>query len=405
MLDFTHSYWLVTASFAVALMAGFTGLTLTKGANTLPESRRKVVVAMAAVVLGGGIWSMHFVAMLGLQLPILFFYDALITMISALVAILVVGLALLLLHFQKRRPPVILAAGCILGIGIVAMHYIGMAGMQLCRPVYGTWDIVISTFAALFLSTVAIWVAYDARTHRNILLGTVCFGLAVVTMHFVAIGLTEFEATPAENVVGPQMDNQILAMGVTVAVFLICGAFLLTGITYVTEEAAPDTGVGEAAFAPAAPAHPGDVATQDAQDALANQPARAAPEAQDLAPLRAVAPEPQAPKAGVPYEREGQTHFALPETIAALRAEGHYTVLYVAEEKLFCPWSITEAESRLTPAGFLRVHRSYLVNPAHVSSFERRKDNGTCFFDNVSSLPKVPVSRSRMSVVREALGV
>lgn len=372
MLDFTHSWWLVAASFAVALMAGFTGLTLTKGASTLPAAQRKIAVAMASVVLGGGIWSMHFVAMLGLQLPILFYYDALITLASALVAILVVGLALLLLHFQKRRPPVIVAAGCILGLGIVAMHYIGMAGMQLCRPVYGVLDIVISTAASLVLSTLAIWVAYDARTHRNILLGTVCFGLAVVSMHFVAIGLTEFTTSEATGVAGPALDNQVLAMGVTVSVFLICGAFLLTGITFFSAE--------EDLAPPASPDMP-EVSTQP-----------------EPAPITA-------PKAGVPFEREGQTHFALPETIAALRAEGHYTLLYVGEEKLFCPWSITEAANRLEPAGFLRVHRSYLVNPAFVSSFERRKDNGTCYFDEVPALPKVPVSRSRMSEVRDVLGV
>lgn len=375
MLEFTHSWWLVAASFAVALMAGFTGLTLTRGASTLPEAKRKNVVAMAAVVLGGGIWSMHFVAMLGLQLPILFFYDALITLISALVAILVVGLALLLLHFRQRSLPVIVAAGSIVGVGIVAMHYIGMAGMQLCRPVYGFADIAISTIASLLLSILAIWVAYDARTHRNILLGTVCFGLAVVTMHFVAISLTDFTVAEATGAAGPLLDNQVLALGVTVAVFLICGAFLLTGITFVTPE---------------------EASAKDAEST---------PEAETSADPEPIPTPVTPPKAGVPFEREGQTHFALPETIAALRAEGHYTLLYVGEEKLFCPWSITEATNRLEPAGFLRVHRSYLVNPAFVSSFERRKDNGTCYFDEVPALPKVPVSRSRLSVVRDALGV
>ena len=42
--------------------------------------------------------------MLGLQLPVLFFYDALITLISALVGILVVGVGLILLHFPERTP-------------------------------------------------------------------------------------------------------------------------------------------------------------------------------------------------------------------------------------------------------------------------------------------------------------
>ncbi len=371
MLDFSHNPWLVATSLAVALMAGFTGLSLTRGANALPDARRKIVVALAAVILGGGIWSMHFVAMLGLQLPILFYYDALITLMSALVAILMVGLALLLLHFRARSPQVIVASGVIVGLGIVVMHYVGMAGMQLCKPVYGGVDVLISTVASVALSILAIWVAYDARTQRNIVLGTVCFGIAVFSMHFVAILLTGFEASDVANAAGPVMDNQVLAMGVTLAVFLICGAFLLTGITFVGAAETPM----EAAVAVSAP-----------------EPA---------SPEPAVTP----PTAGVPYEREGQTFFADPLQVAAIRAEGHYTVLYQDAEKLFCPWSITEAANRLEPAGFLRAHRSYLINPTHVSSFERNKDNGTLYFDGVDSLPKVPVSRSRLAPLREALGL
>ncbi|MBO9478558.1 LytTR family transcriptional regulator DNA-binding domain-containing protein [Shimia sp. R11_0] len=377
MLDFSHNPWLVATSLAVALMAGFTGLTLTRGANALPDGRRKVVVALAAVVLGGGIWSMHFVAMLGLQLPILFFYDALITLISALVAILMVGLALLLLHFRPRTPQVVVGAGGIVGLGIVVMHFVGMAGMQLCRPINGVADIALSTLASLLLSVLAIWVAYGARTQRNILLGTVCFGLAVFSMHFVAIALTGFTVSDVANVAGPALDNQVLAMGVTVAVFLICGAFLLTGITFVGT-AEENGAISEAPVSESdAPAHEAMVASTP----------------------------PVGGAAGVPFEREGQTFFADPGQIAAIRAEGHYCVLYLEAEKLFCPWSITEADNRLEGAGFLRAHRSYLVNPAHVSSFERKKDNGTLYFEEVNSLPKVPVSRSRMGALREALGL
>lgn len=368
MLDYSHNAWLVAASLAVALMAGFTGLYLTHGASKLDDQRRKFIVALAAIILGGGIWSMHFVAMLGLQLPILFYYDALITLISALVAILMVGLALLLLHFRPRTMGTIVGAGVIIGLGIVVMHYVGMAGMELCRPVYNALDVAIATFASVVLSVLAIWVAYDKRTERNILLGTACFGLAVFTMHFVATGLTEFVASENAGGAGPSLNNQVLAMGVTVSVFLICGAFLLTGITFIGP-------VPEVATAPSTP-----------------QPA---PEKA----LRTVL------SAGVPYEREGQTFFADPSKIAAIRAEGHYTVLYMEAEKLFCPWSITEAEARLKPDGLLRAHRSYLVNPKHVSSFERNKDNGTCYFDGVDALNKVPVSRSRLPDIRDALGL
>ena len=68
-VEFSHNLWLIVASFAVALMAGFTGLSLTNGLSTYSYTRRKIAISFAAIALGGGIWSMHFVAMLGLQLP------------------------------------------------------------------------------------------------------------------------------------------------------------------------------------------------------------------------------------------------------------------------------------------------------------------------------------------------
>jgi DNA-binding LytR/AlgR family response regulator len=105
----------------------------------------------------------------------------------------------------------------------------------------------------------------------------------------------------------------------------------------------------------------------------------------------------------VPYERDSRTHYADSSEIAALRAEGHYTVLYSGRNKYFCPWSISEADSRLSAHQFIRVHRSYLVNPAFVRDFQRTKDTGVCLFRDTECLSKVPVSRSRLADVRRAL--
>ncbi|MDT8328681.1 MAG: LytTR family DNA-binding domain-containing protein [Roseovarius sp.] len=49
-------------------------------------------------------------------------------------------------------------------------------------------------------------------------------------------------------------------------------------------------------------------------------------------------------------------------------------------ERYFCVWSITEAEQRLARGPFVKSHRSYLINPSHITHFERRKDNGLCHF-------------------------
>lgn len=381
MLDFSHDWRLVLAAFAVAMMAGFTGLSLTRGASSLPSVQRKAVIAMSAIALGGGIWSMHFVAMLGLQLPILYFYDLLTTLISALVAILMTGLALLILHFRPRTKGSMAAAGAIVGAGISAMHYIGMAGMELCRPVYSVLGIAAAGLASIALSVLAVRVAYGERGRKNIVLGSAVFGCAVVLVHFIAMAGTGFAPAPEAGQTGPALGNEMLAILVTLASFVISAAFLLTGITFW-----PST---EAPAAQPVPDTP--------RELLPPRTAEAAGPPQPVArPVREVL--------RIPHEREGRTHFIDPASVAALRAEGHYTLIHRGAETLFCPWSISEAEERLSATGFLRVHRSYLVNPAHVARFERTKDSGECLLDGTGGL-RVPVSRNRLPSLREALGL
>jgi NO-binding membrane sensor protein with MHYT domain len=374
-LDYAHNPWLVIASFAIALMAGFTGLSMARGLSKVPPAQRKVRVAMAALALGGGIWSMHFVAMLGLQLPIPFFYDPLVTLISALLGILVVGLGLIVLHFRRRTPTTITLAGLIVGTGILGMHYTGMAGMQACRAEYTAGGILLAVTTSLALATLAVWIAYGERTRRNVLLGTLCFATAVVALHYIAIWNTTFIEVPLPDFT-LRLGNEALAMVVTLAAFVICGAFLLAGATFFPDSAEP----AAASAAEATPLAPPSL-----------------PPAQEAAePARAFR---------IPYEREGRTLFAEPASIAAIRAEGHYTILYRGAEKVFCPWSISEAQKRLEGSEFVRVHRSYLVNPALVTGFERAKDTGVIYFDGTPSLGKVPVARSRLTEVRDLLGL
>ena len=105
----------------------------------------------------------------------------------------------------------------------------------------------------------------------------------------------------------------------------------------------------------------------------------------------------------VPYERNGETQFMDSSEIAAIRAEGHYTYIYNASEKLFCPWSISEAEKQLGESSFLRTHRSYLVNQLHVTDFKRIKDNAICYFGKIKSLESAPVSRARLGNITKAI--
>ncbi len=359
-LTVNHSSFLIAMSCVVALVAGFTGLSLTRDLSETPMFQKKASIALAAVALGGGIWAMHFVAMLGLKLSILFYYDAAITLVSALSAILLVGAALILLHFVDRTPFIISLAGGIVGIGILVMHYIGMAGLELCRAVYATSGVIYSSLVAILLCILAFWIAYGNRTNRNIVLGTICFAIAVCSVHFLAIAETNFiqEADTAEF--GPSMSNETLALAVIFFSFMIFGACLWVSVTYLVAPIANDS-------------------------------------------LQAL---PSAPKAAtsikIPCESDGSKVFVWAEDVLFVRADGHYTQIYTDNQRLFCAWPITVTSKRLLPAGFLKTHRSYMVNPSRVSRFERIKDKGRCLFEG-SEVPPVPVSRSKLKEVQDAL--
>ena len=361
-LDATHSGFLIAMSGVVALVAGFTGLSLTRDLAQKAMFQKKASIALASVALGGGIWAMHFVAMLGLQLPILFYYDAAITLISALTAILLVGAALILLHFAERTAAIITLSGAIVGVGILMMHYIGMAGLELCRAVYTPIGVIMSSLVDIGLCILAFWIAYGQRTNRNIVLGTFCFAIAVCSVHFLAMAGTNFVAEPSLSEFGPSMSNETLALGVIFFSFVIFGACLWVSVTYLI-----------------APGQGGATLPPDA--------------ASDAAPM---------PRLQIPCERDGGKVFVWSSDVLFVRADGHYTQIYTTDERLFCVWPVTEATKRLLPFGFLQTHRSYLVNPNHVARFERTKDKGRCLFDG-DDLPPAPVSRSKLKVIQDAL--
>jgi NO-binding membrane sensor protein with MHYT domain len=385
MIEPTYDYFVVFASVLVSLMASFTGLTLTKGISALPEGRRKMQIVMAALALGGGIWSMHFVAILAMRFPLPIDYDALYTLGSALIAILMAGVALLIMHFAPRTWFSQIVAGVILGNGIVVMHYVGMSALRGCLTLYDPVGVLLSVLGATLMGIIAIGVAYAKRDTAHILASTVIFGSSVVVVHFVAIAWTEFQVSGSFSGSTPLIENGTLALLVMFSAFVICGTFLLASTNYVFN------GFGGAAT-PGGRADAFAAAQEGGDEPLPEEALTAA-----------FVPHGDAPR--IPYERDKRTCFIPADQVIALRAEGHYTVLYTREEKLFCPWSISEAEKRLPDSLFLRTHRSYLVNIHHVTAFERHKDSGSCHFDGVQSLKLAPVSRGNVAGVREALGL
>ena len=362
-LTYSHNHNLVILSLILAVVSGFTGFTLTQNLSAKTLLQRKISVSMAAVALGGGIWSMHFVAMLGLNLPVMVFYDAAITLASALIAILIVAVALMILHFFVRTSLTIVLAGCIVGAGILLMHYIGMAGLQLCKPIYTAQGLVMSSGVAFFSCIVAFWVAYKERNNRNIFFATLCFGVAVVSVHFLAILNTSFVEVSASSEFGPLISNETLAVIVVLSSFIILCLFLWVSATFLSPHVLKPKQIDD--------------------EKVLGEGTKVVPQ-------------------HIPCERDGLKVFITLRDVLAIRADGHYSQVYTEKEKYFCVWPITEVNRRLESFGFIKVHRSYIVNTARVDRFERLKDKGYCVFGTPLA-PKVPVSRSKLKAAQAAI--
>jgi NO-binding membrane sensor protein with MHYT domain len=412
MLIVSYSPLLVLGAALVALMAAFTGLHLTHGLSRLPAEARKPQIVKAAIVLGGGVWSTHFVAMLALDLPVAVLYDALFTLASALIAILLAGAALLILHFGPRGASEvgggrISVAGGVLGLGVVAMHYVGMLGMRGCAPVFAPAGYGLSSLFAVGMGIGALKLAYGRRTRAALTLGAVIFAAAILAMHFTAMAWTGFLPVEALEARPGLVAHEILALFVVVAAFLICGAFLLTTATLVEDPGATAAAATTARVEAGPMALPAEAKPAEATPPVARvAPVVASSPATRVGPMDAE-PAAVAPSVlrRVPYEQDGRTYFLTPEEILAVQAEGHYTRLHRMEGALFCPLAIARLEPALTPQNFVRTHRSYLVNLRHVRGFERRKDQGVCLFDPEAKVPPVPVSRARVAPIMRALGL
>jgi len=375
---------LVFASVFVAVMASFTGLKLLAGLRHVDARRKKLQIVKAAVALGGGIWSMHFIAMLAVSLPVPIIYDALYTLGSMLIAILITGLGLSLMHLGERTTNKTVLAGGLIGVGITSMHYVGMEAIEgNCVAEYAPPGFIVPVAIAILSSICALHLAYRNRTLMQLALGSVLLGVTISGMHYSAMAFTSFVRIEAQlPVLKPMLPDSYLALFVAVAAFLLCGVFLLTALPMPEPKTVP---VDDDQPLPAPPMAP----------ALSVVPAATEP-----APAAADESE----RVRVPYEQNNRVYFLDAARIRAVKAEGHYTRILDGEDSLFCPWSISRLEEHLDGLPFMRTHRSFLLNIAHAEAFQRRRDKAYVIVSGPAETA-VPVSRTHLGDVRRALGM
>ena len=130
-LHVDYNFALVLLSYVLAGIASYVTLRLIGHFRmSVDPGQRRVLIGIAAMTLGGGIWGMHCVGMLAANWPVEVSYDLLLTGLSLLVPIAVCGLGLFWMRIAAVSLRRLLVSGAVTGLSIALMHYIGMAAMR-----------------------------------------------------------------------------------------------------------------------------------------------------------------------------------------------------------------------------------------------------------------------------------
>ncbi|WP_019142283.1 putative bifunctional diguanylate cyclase/phosphodiesterase [Noviherbaspirillum massiliense] len=222
-LSGTYESGLVVLSIIVASLAAYAGLELAQRVTLARERAAGLWLAGGAFSMGLGIWSMHFVGMLAFSLPIRISYDILLTLLSLLISVAVSGFALFLVSRPRVGAASLCAGGTLMGLGISAMHYAGMAAMRMQPGIaYDPMLFAASILVAIVVSIAGLWLATTLRKDDSRMAlakkagSAVLIGLAICAMHYTGMAAANFADGSICTVQGG-VDSTWLAVTISLA--------------------------------------------------------------------------------------------------------------------------------------------------------------------------------------------
>lgn len=376
-LIITYDPSLVALSILIAVSGGYTCFHLMDRLTRLYGTAWKMTLLTASVAIGGGIWAMHFVGMLALHLPVTIGYDLQQTLLSASIAIGVTAVALYLVTLRKVTKTLTTLSGLLMGCGISGMHYVGMEAIRgNCIVMYSPSLVTFSVVVGIGASMMALYLSLRVRNKLKQVPAAVAMGLGIAGMHYSGMYAASFaESGDTIMIAAPVLSDASMAVVITVV------AFLLLGSTFFLAAPVPDLPRREeSAHAP--PPHV----------AVMTQPTTG----EENTPS-------ERPTVRIPVQSGNRRTRLEPKEIACVHADAHYTKVCTGAEEFFCNLSISDIEKVLHPFGFLRVHRSHLVNVKSITVFSQQKDHGEITLVAAGSEQSVPVSRGKLELLKASL--
>jgi len=168
-LNGSYDYRLVALSIVLAVFGSYAALDLAGRVTSAHGRVRAIWLSAGSTAMGLGIWAMHYVGMLALTMPMPVFYHLPTVMLSLLAAIFASVVALFVLSRPKMTGWQGIASSVVMGSGIALMHYIGMAAMRCSATIEYDYRIVaVSIALAIAISPVALQLAFRLRDETGV---------------------------------------------------------------------------------------------------------------------------------------------------------------------------------------------------------------------------------------------
>jgi len=198
--NFTYGALNPVLAYLVSCVGCFAGLRCTTRARAIAGAGRARWLTLAALAIGAtGIWTMHFIAMLGFTIPgQQIRYNVPVTILSMVIAVLVVGIGIFIVGFSRPGAwPPLLLGGAIIGVGVASMHYIGMAAIRVSASlVYNPVLVAVSVVIAVIAGTAALWAALRLDSLWSAVIASMIMGVAVSSMHYTGMAALSVHAAP-----------------------------------------------------------------------------------------------------------------------------------------------------------------------------------------------------------------
>ncbi len=223
-----HNLWVVAASLLLATLASYVALDLSRRVRHASGRPHLLWWALGSLAMGTGIWSMHFVGMLGFSLPIALGFSGRLTLISWVAGVTASGVALWVASEANDGLRRVAMASLAMAAGICGMHYIGMAALDMAPPIVWRMPIVLlSLLIGLAASAAALFIfkflggVHNRHRVAFQLLAAVVMGIAICGMHYTGMAAANF---PADSVC--LSSGALYGSGLTAIVAIAAGLLL-----------------------------------------------------------------------------------------------------------------------------------------------------------------------------------